>query len=214
MSNWWEDRDRGRDGRRGMLAVGIMLIALGCLFLVTEQLNINWGNRWPLYVIVPGVVLLLTGLAIPHEAGLGMAIPGGIIATVGLVLAFQDYYDAYSSWAYVWPLVAPGSVGVTLLLYGVLHRRMDLLDAGLRTAATGLGLFVGFGLFFEYVIGIDSGNQPDILHKGLPFLAVVFGILIVVANLLPHPREASSGPAPSDTWSAGDTGTSNEPQAR
>jgi len=62
-----------------------------------------------------------------------------------LILAFQDSTGAYASWSYAWALVAPGSVGVSLFLYGLLHRRLDLLDAGLRTAAVGLGLFVGSG---------------------------------------------------------------------
>jgi hypothetical protein len=78
---------------------------------------------------------------------------------------------------------------------------MDLLDAGLRTAATGLGLFVGFGLFFENLIGIDRNHQSTVLQNGLPFLAVALGVLIVLMNLLPRPRSRSERPA-ADEWSA------------
>jgi hypothetical protein len=73
---------------------------------------------------------------------------------------------------------------VTLTLYGLLHRRPDLLDAGLRTAAVGLGLFVGFGLFFENVIGLNDGRANDGLRS-----AVVLGVIIVIMNLIPRRTE-------------------------
>jgi hypothetical protein len=211
MSNWWDDRDRDRG--HGGLVLGVLLIVLGALFLAGEQFHVDWGRYgWPMFVIVPGVVLLLLGLAVPNEAGLGMVIPGGIIATVGLILAFQDSTDTYASWSYAWALVAPGSVGVSLFLYGLLHRRLDLLDAGLRTAAVGLGLFVGFGLFFENVIGIDESGSTTALRDAMPFLAVALGVIIVVLNILPRPRRGSDRPVPSDTWHDGGGSVPPAPQ--
>jgi hypothetical protein len=189
MSNRWESSGPGRDGQRGMLVFGALLIALGAIFLASEQFNVDVSNYgWPIFVIVSGVVLLVGGLALPNESGLGMAIPGGIVTTVGLILAFQQATEAWASWAYMWALIAPGSIGVTLLLYGLLHRRMDLVDGGARTAAVGLGLFVGFGLFFENVVGVDEGHTNTILHAGMPYLAVAMGVLIVIANLIPSSR--------------------------
>lgn len=201
MSGWSDDRNRKTE--RGGLALGILLIVAGTLFLVGEQFNIDWGRYgWPAFVVVPGAAMLVLGLAIPNEAGLGLAIPGGIIASVGLVLAFQAATDTYASWAYAWALVAPGSVGVSLFLYGLLHRRLDLLDAGLRSAAVGLGLFVGFGLFFENVIGLDDGARTTALRDAMPFLAVALGVIIVVLNVLPRPHRGSDRPA-ADSWNQG-----------
>ena len=141
----------------------------------------------------------MLGLAIPHEGGLGAAIPGGLLASVGLVLAFQYATGAYGSWIYAWALVAPGSVGVSLTLFGLLHRRRDLLDAGLRTAATGLGLFVGFGLFFENVVGVDDVNSTGALRNAFPLMAVGLGVLIVIWNLLP--TRSTTRRAGPDSWS-------------
>lgn len=189
MSNRWDDRGGREAGERGPLVLGALLIALGAVFLATEQFHLDVAHYgWPVFVIVPGVILLVVGLTIPHEAGLGLAIPGGIVMTTGLILAYQDVTGAWASWAYMWALIAPGSVGATLILFGLLHRRMDLVDGGTRTAAVGLGLFICFGLFFENVIGIDVAHPNSIVHDGLPFLAVAMGVLIVVANLIPSPR--------------------------
>jgi hypothetical protein len=194
MGDGWDDRNKGRE--RGGLALGILLIVLGGLFLAGEQLNINLDQYgWPVYVIVPGLALLVIGLAVPNEAGLGMAIPGGVITTVGLILALQGRTNTYASWAYAWALVAPGSVGATLFLYGLLHRRFDLLDAGLRSGAAGLGLFIGFGLLFENVLAIDSSDQTPALRDALPFLAVALGVIIIVLNLLPRPKSRRDGAA-------------------
>ena len=204
MKDEWRERSGNRDhGQQGgALAVGVVLVVIGLAFLAFEQFNVDFGRYgWPVYVIAPGVVLLLIGLAIPHEGGLGAAIPGGIITTVGLLLAYQEAAGAYASWAYAWALVAPGSVGLTLTLYGLLHRRMDLLDAGLRTAAVGLGLFVGFGLFFENVIGLDEGGSTTAIRSALPMLAVGLGVVIVIRNLLPQRASRVT----SDSWTQVET---------
>ena len=199
MSDW--SGDRYRSEARGGLGVGILLVVVGALFLAGDLLNIDWNRYgWPMFVIVPGLAMLVLGLAIPHEAGLGLAIPGGVVTSVGLILAFQDSTDTYASWSYAWALVAPGSVGVSILLYGLLHRRLDLVDAGLRTAAVGLGLFVGFGLVFENVIGLDDTSQSTVLHDALPFMAVAMGVVIVLLNVIPRPHSSDPRATVSDTW--------------
>jgi hypothetical protein len=184
----WHERRRGRrDGDTGPVVFGLLLIIAGAAFLISNVTGFDLGRwGWPAFVIVPGLLLLLVGLAIRNEGGLGAAVPGGLILSTGLLLAFQQATDTYASWAYAWALVAPGSVGATLFLFGVTHARMDLIDAGLRTAAVGLGLFIGFGLFFENVIGIDDRGGSTALRDAMPFLAVAMGVVIVLINLLPR----------------------------
>jgi len=184
--NWHEG---GVESQAGRIALGALLIAVGAGFLASQLFNVDLGRYgWPGFVIVPGVLMLGVGLAIPREAGLGLAVPGSIVTVVGLVLAFQEATGAWASWAYAWALVAPGSVGIALVLYGILHRHPDLVDAGARTAAVGLGLFVGFGLFFENVLGLDNGQSVTPLQNLFPVLSVVLGVIIVLLNLLPHGR--------------------------
>ncbi len=194
---------------RGGFGFGLLLIAAGVLFMAGQQFDIRWADYgWPLFIIVPGLALFLLGLVIRDEAGLGMTIPGGIITTVGLILLYQSTYHAYASWAYAWALVAPGSVGVSLLAFGLLHRRLDLVDAGLRTAAVGLGLFVGFGLLFENAIGLRETGSTDAMRAAMPILAVALGVIIVLLSILPRPEarpeaRPEEGEAQSETWIQG-----------
>jgi hypothetical protein len=198
-SDGWHERRRGRrDDDTGAIVFGVLLILAGAAFLVSNVTGFDLGQwGWPAFVIAPGLLLLLLGLAIRNEGGLGAAVPGGLILSTGLLLAFQEATDTYASWAYAWALVAPGSVGVTLFLFGLTHARMDLIDAGLRTAAVGIGLFIGFGLFFENVIGIEKPGGSATLRDAMPFLAVAMGVVIVLINLLPrgeHGRDAQATP--------------------
>jgi hypothetical protein len=41
----------------------IMLITVGAIFLVGQYTRYSMGDLWPLFLIIPGVVLLAQGLA-------------------------------------------------------------------------------------------------------------------------------------------------------
>lgn len=165
------------------MVVGIVLVVVGSLFLALRVADVSLGaHAWPLWIVVPGVAMLLGSLAIPPRGGLGLAVPGAILATVGLILWAQDAYGLYGTWAYAWALVAPTAPGVAMLLYGGVHGDRGLVSEGFRTTLTGIGLFLGFGLFFEGVIGV-SGHRIANLDEVLPFAVIALGLLLVVLSL-------------------------------
>lgn len=165
------------------MVVGIVLVVVGSLFLALRVADVSLGaHAWPLWIVVPGVAMLLGSLAIPPRGGLGLAVPGAILATVGLILWVQDAYGLYGTWAYAWALVAPTAPGVAMLLYGGVHGDRGLVSEGFRTTLTGIGLFLGFGLFFEGVIGV-SGHRIANLDEVLPFAVIALGLLLVVLSL-------------------------------
>ena len=170
--------------RRGTIVLGLALVILGGLALLGRMFSIDLlGLGWPIFVLAPGIALFAAGLAVGGRAGVGLAIPGGIVSMVGVVLSFQAATGLYATWAYAWALVAPGGVGVALVLYGLLTGQGDLVRNGVPVLLTGLGLFVAFGLFFEAVLHLSGDALPlgeEILAGGL----VILGVAILLMGVL------------------------------
>lgn len=165
------------------LVAGIVLVVIGVAFLLVRVVDITLGaSSWPLWLIVPGLAMLAGSLAIPPRGGLGLAVPGTILAIVGGILWVQEYYGLYATWAYAWALVAPTGPGLAMLLYGLVRGDRELAGDGFRTLLVGIGLFLGFAFFFEGVVGI-SGHRIANLDEVLPYVVIGFGVLLVVASL-------------------------------
>ncbi|HSL32901.1 MAG TPA: hypothetical protein VK871_04570 [Candidatus Limnocylindrales bacterium] len=172
------------DSRRTSVILGIGLILLGGLFLLDRALNIDLGRfGWPLFVIVPGLLLLVGGLSSSGREGSGLAVAGGITTTVGIILAIQNATGLWATWAYAWALVGPGAAGAGLALFGLVRNYPDLLREGLRTLGVGVALFAVFGLFFEGVIGL-SGEPFLVGSDVLPVALIVIGIVVLGGGLL------------------------------
>jgi hypothetical protein len=163
--------------------VGIVLIVLGLLFLLDRLVDIDLASAgWPLFVIVPGVVLFVLGLTTGGREGAGLAVGGAITTTVGVVLAVQNATGLWATWAYAWALVGPAASGLGLLAFGLTHRDEELTRNGWRGLGTGLGLFVAFGLFFEGVIGLSG--TPFLSTDIGPIVLIVVGAVVVVLGLV------------------------------
>jgi hypothetical protein len=169
--------------RRSTVVVGAILIVIGGIFLVGRQLGLDVGRTgWPLFVIVPGVILFLVSFVVGGRAGSGFAVGGAVVTMTGVILAIQNQTGLWSTWAYVWTLVAPGGVGLGLLIYGTLTGQRDLAMAGGAALLSGLGLFLVFAFFFESVIGL-SGQRVAGLDALLAGGLVVLGGVIVLLSL-------------------------------
>jgi hypothetical protein len=160
-----------RDGHRSTpwtgVVVGGLLIVAGVVLLAAQLAGLDLGGYfgnlgWPAFVIVPGVALLVIGLVLRDEPGIGLAVAGSIVTTIGLLLWYQSETNHWSSWAYAWALVGPTAPGVGMTLWGVLHLRGGLVRAGVGMIGVGLVLFLVFFGFFEGVLNIggDRGLAP------------------------------------------------------
>lgn len=166
-----------------------MLIGLGGLFLVQRAFGLDFERYgWPLFVIVPGVLLLAASVAAPVREGTGLAVAGGITTMVGIILAVQNATGLWATWAYAWALVGPGGTGVGLLFYGLVRRQPDLVKSGARSLGAGLGLFIAFGLFFEGVIGL-SGRPFLIGSDVLPVVLIGIGMVLVALSFIRGRRD-------------------------
>lgn len=170
--------------QRGMVVLGGLLLVVGILALAGRGVGIDVLELgWPLFVITPGILLLALAVSAGGAAGSAIAVPGGIVTMVGIVLAVQNATGLWATWAYAWALVAPGGVGLGLIVYGLLTGQRELVRAGLPIFGVGLGLFLGFGLFFEGVLGLNGTavvGAETLLAGGL----VVLGLVILAGGLL------------------------------
>ena len=171
-------------GSTPALVFGVLLVGVGALLLLTRVTDVSLGgDAWPLWIVIPGIACLIASFALPQRQGIGLAIAGAIITTVGLILWVQEAFDAYATWAYAWALVAPTAAGVGTFLYGAVKGDGDLARNGLRSTVVGLALFAGFALFFEGVVGL-SGEPVAALGDVLPFAVIGLGALLVVASVV------------------------------
>src|SRR5712692_2889744 len=66
------------------LALGLVLVVVGVFFLIMRLFEIDLSTYgWPLYVIIPGLTLLIVGF---FSLGTGALVPGGIVTVTGLIL--------------------------------------------------------------------------------------------------------------------------------
>ena len=184
--------------RRGTIVLGLALVVLGALALLGRVVQIDLlGLGWPIFVLVPGIVLFVAGLAVGGRAGLGLAIPGGVVSMIGAVLAFQSATGLWSTWAYAWALVAPGGVGLAFVLYGLLTGQPDLVRGGTPILLLGLGLFIGFGLFFEGMLHLSGiAANADLLFATA---LVALGVLVVLFGVFGRRNAPPGGDYSTDT---------------
>lgn len=173
----------------GPTIVGVILVLLGLAWLLGRVANVDMTQvPWPLYVIVLGVVLFLLSVPARDRGGEGLAVVGAMVTVTGLILLYQDATGHWESWAYAWALIAPGGVGLGLLLFGLLGGRRGLIGAGARAALAGLGIFLVGAVFFELILNIggDHFGQPG--RVALSIVLVVFGLFWLALNLRPSRR--------------------------
>jgi hypothetical protein len=176
----------------GSLILGLLLVLVGAAYLVGQYvprpfLQVDLGHySWPLFVIVPGLALLAVGVT--NRAASGLCIPGAIVTMTGVVLAIQNTFDLFATWAYAWALVAPGGVGLGMFIQGVSTGRPGLRAAGVRTMGMGAAIFLVGAAFFEGVIHISGREFGFVGQLLLPLLLIGVGGWLLLRRALPTGR--------------------------
>jgi hypothetical protein len=176
----------------GSLILGLLLIVVGAAYLIGQYAprpfaDIDVGHYgWPLFVIVPGIVMLAAGIS--NRASSGLCIPGAIVTVAGVVLAIQNAFDLFATWAYAWALVAPGGAGLGVFIQGIVTGQAGQRAAGLRTMGIGVTIFLVGAAFFEGVIHISGREFGVVGQLLLPALLIVVGLWLLVRRALPAGR--------------------------
>lgn len=162
------DRSRPSDERWANIAA--ILILAGAILLIGEIFDVRLGaDLWPLFILGPGIALLVLAFR-GEEANSGLAVPGGVLTTLGLIFFYQTWTGHWESWAYAWALIP---IGVAATLYAVGKRNSDemSLHTARRTARFFGIIFIVGAVFFELLI-FDRGGFSGYF---LPIALVVVG---------------------------------------
>jgi hypothetical protein len=180
--------------RNGLAVVGTLLVVAGLAWFVARELRLDPFSGiadvgWPFFVIIPGVILLVSSLIPTPPHGVGFAIAGSIVTTVGAVLLYQDATAHWESWAYAWALVGPGAAGLGMLAYGLAFHERDLVSVGARLVAIAAAVFIAGYWYFETVF--ETGRAPIDLGQWWPLAFVAVGATVLVVGIVRGGREPS-----------------------
>ncbi len=161
--------------------IGAAIVLIGLIWLLARFVDVDLGRWWPLFVIVPGGLVLLTGLAAaPGGGGTALVVAGAQLTGVGVLLLFQNWTGLWPTWAYAWALIWPGSIGVGLALRGSLSGDPRLLRLGTRVLVVGVGLFAAGFILFESLLNVSGGRFGIVADLALPAVLIGLGLFFIL----------------------------------
>ena len=168
---------------RNTRALGLLLLAVGVWILIARFIHINLGDwLWPFWIIVPGGLIIALGFRDSRRKGEGLVTFGSIVAVTGIILFVQNITGQWQSWAYAWALLFPGSIGLGQYLWGKRTGNTAAVHSAEKTLRVALMLFMGFGIFFEVVLGIGGFHLGSAGRIIVPVLLIAAGVAIYLTS--------------------------------
>jgi hypothetical protein len=168
-----------QENSRSGIAVGVLLIFLGAVFLTLQFLQIKfWADWWPIAIIGVGLLFFIAML-VSGKGGGPLAIPGSVIVMVGLILLFHNTFGFWETWAYAWTLLI-FAAGIGINIFGRYTGQEKVRHSGAVVARLGLLLFVIFAIFFELFIGLSGVFDGSSLLW--PLLLILVGVYMLLAR--------------------------------
>jgi len=170
----------------GALVGGGLLIIFGLLALLGQLFRgFNfWNTFWPFFIIGFGL-LFFVGMFAGGRSVSGLAIPGTIVTTIGLILFYQNITNHWESWSYGWTVILM-AVGLGIFFMGLWGQNASQRAAGLRVLRIGLVMFIIFGAFFELIF--TSGMPFGLRSIIFPAALILLGLYLILtrSGLLPR----------------------------
>src|SRR5262245_11358903 len=163
-------------------ALGIVFVVIGIFALLVVLSGTDLTQYgWPLFIIIPGLTLLVVGFV---SVGAGATIPGGILSVLGVVLAYCNSTSDWPLLAYGWSLVTPGGVGLGVYLQALRDHDQQALRTGRTLLFISLMIFlIGF-VIFESILGISGRDYFGPVGKAaLPVLLIIVGVILLVRSV-------------------------------
>ncbi len=166
--------------RSPRIVVGSAIIVVGLFLMLGKLIDLDLGALWPLFVLIPGAVILVSGLAAaPGGSGNAAAVTGSQLTALGLLLFVQNLTGWWQTWAYAWALVWPTSIGLGLALRASLSADDQAARSGLNTAFVGFVIFLAGFAFFEGILNISGSALGGFGEYALPAVLIGTGLVVM-----------------------------------
>ena len=171
------------DKNRNLTAViiGVILVIVGVLALFGNFLSfINMDELWPLVVAGVGVAFF-AAMALGDKSRAGLAVPGSILVTIGLITLFMNATNNWEAWSYCWALII-FAAGLGVWISGYWSDQPELRKRGQETMKTGLILFVIFAIVMEFIfttIGVHHKTNTLVWAS----LLAILGLILLVSRI-------------------------------
>ncbi len=168
------------------LYLGFVLVLIGGLFLADQLFETQlMATFWPVLVILFGLTIFV-GMLVAGKKGAGLAIPGSVMTTLGVLFFIQNSFDLWVTWAYAWALLICAT-GLGLLIMNGYHKQPRLRQVAGLVIGIGLTTFVVFGVLFELIFNMagTETNSGVFLGAGL----VLLGVFVVFSRALFHRKK-------------------------
>lgn len=170
--------EEARKIKREASLPALAFIGTGIFLLATNMMGIHLIDIfWPMFVIMPGLLLLWPAYEATPERPKRLAflaVPGAMIVMVGLLLFVMNLTGHFEAWAYSWTLVLVAAAAGSMYM-----RRFDpehrTHERGPRFIRIMTMMFIGLAVFFEIII--FESFQP-----WLPLALIAYGIYALVRN--------------------------------
>jgi len=174
---------------------GVILVGLGLLFLLQQSFGIDIGHfAWPLFVILPGLGMLVAFALAPRSAA-GLAIPGCVVTTIGLILGVQNTFGLWQTWAYAWTLI-PAAVGLGLRLQSEQLGQPRAMQVGTRMFEFSMLGFVVLFVFFELILDLSHFASGVLRSTIGPAVLILAGIYLLMRRGGTRARSEAGEPPP------------------
>ncbi|MGE5124316.1 MAG: head GIN domain-containing protein [Acidobacteriaceae bacterium] len=162
--------------------IGVVLVLIGILSLFGRYfVFLNMDYLWPLFVVVVGAVFFVVMFLGDKSRG-GLAVPGSILVTIGLILFVMNLTNTWEAWSYCWTLIICAS-GIGMWINGQWSDQPELRKRGFATLRSGIILFIIFGVIMEFIFSVSGVARWGSLLLWSILLTLV-GIYLLVTRIL------------------------------
>jgi len=185
-----------QNSRRRSLVLGLVLLILVTLFTGLRYYKLTAMTiSWPVFIIVPGLVLFMIMTALPRNATACLcvtAVFGATITMLGFILLYQSITRYFATWAYTWVLLFPTGTGLGFAISGLWTDSLGLLTTGIQWSAMGVVLFLVLGSFIDQYLPLPSSHSyinsldpsfPSTSSLLFPFLLFLSSIYLIYLGI-------------------------------